>query len=86
MAQDDDFELPPTAAPGEHANDAAQKPIQQTHQHDAQSEPITSTAARRNRISLPHTHARSRSSRSKRAKQALDRQTRRSNATFISAA
>jgi hypothetical protein len=56
MAQDDDFELPLTAAPGEHANDAAQEPIQQTHQHDAQSEPITSTAARRNRISLPHTH------------------------------
>jgi hypothetical protein len=54
MAQDDDFELPLTAAPGEHANDAAQEPIQQTHQHDAQSEPITSTAARRNRISLPH--------------------------------
>jgi hypothetical protein len=55
MAQDDDFELPLTAAPGEHANDAAQEPIQQTHQHDPQSEPITSTAARRNRISLPHT-------------------------------
>jgi hypothetical protein len=54
MAQDDDFELPLTAAPGEHANDAAQEPVQQTHQHDAQSEPITSTAARRNRISLPH--------------------------------
>jgi hypothetical protein len=55
MAQDDDFELPLTAAPGEHANDAAQELIQQTHQHDAQSEPITSTAAQRNRISLPHT-------------------------------
>ncbi len=49
MAQHRDFELPLTAAPGEHANDAAQEPIQQTHQHDAQSEPITSTAARRNR-------------------------------------
>jgi hypothetical protein len=43
VAQDHDFELPLTAAPREHANDAAQEPIQQTHQHDAQSEPITST-------------------------------------------
>jgi len=54
VAQDHDFELPLTAAAREHANDATQEAIQQTHQHDAQSEPITSTAARRNRISLPH--------------------------------
>ncbi len=45
MTQDHDLELPLTAPAREHANDAAQEPIQQTHQHDAQSEPITSTAA-----------------------------------------
>jgi hypothetical protein len=55
VAQDHDFELPLAAAAREHANDAAQEAIQQTHQHDGQSEPITSTAAPRNRISLPHT-------------------------------
>ena len=38
MAQDDDLELPLTTA-GEHADEAAQKPVQQRHQHDAQSEP-----------------------------------------------
>jgi hypothetical protein len=53
VAQDHDFELPLAAAAREHANDAAQEAIQQTHQHDGQSEPITSTAAPRNRISLP---------------------------------
>jgi hypothetical protein len=45
VTQDHDLELPLTAPAREHANDAAQEPIQQTHQHDAQSEPITSTAA-----------------------------------------
>ena len=33
MAQDDDLELPLTAAAGEHANEAAQKPVQHTRQH-----------------------------------------------------
>jgi hypothetical protein len=45
VAQDHDLKLPFTAAAREHANDAAQEPIQQTHQHDGQSEPLTSTAA-----------------------------------------
>jgi len=54
VAQDHDLKLPLAATAGEQANDTAQEPIQQTHQHHAQSEPITSTAARRNRVSLPH--------------------------------
>ena len=45
MTQDHDLELPLTASAREHANDAAQEPIQQTRQHDAQSEPISNTAA-----------------------------------------
>ena len=39
VAQGDDLKLPLTATAGEHANEAAQKPVQQTPQHDAQSEP-----------------------------------------------
>jgi hypothetical protein len=45
VTQDHDLELPLTASAREHANDAAQEPIQQTRQHDAQSEPISNTAA-----------------------------------------
>jgi hypothetical protein len=41
VTQDHDLELPLTASAREHANDAAQEPIQQTRQHDAQSEPIS---------------------------------------------
>ena len=39
MAQDDDLKLPLTTTAGEHVDEAAHKPVQQTHQHDAQSEP-----------------------------------------------
>ena len=39
MAQHDDLKLPLTTTAGEHAHKAAQEPVQQTHQHDAQSEP-----------------------------------------------
>ncbi len=58
MAQDDDLKLTLTAAAGEHANDPAEKPVKQTHQHDAQSEPARPRSPTRpfgrNRISLPH--------------------------------
>jgi Integrase core domain len=59
VAQHDDLKLPLTTTTGEHADDAAQKPIQHTRQHDAQSEharprPPTRRPGR-NRISLPHT-------------------------------
>jgi hypothetical protein len=40
VAQDDDLELPLTAAVGEHANEPAEKPVEQTDQHDAQFEPL----------------------------------------------
>jgi hypothetical protein len=39
VAQHDDLKLPLTATAGEHAHEEAQEPVQQTHQHDAQSEP-----------------------------------------------
>jgi hypothetical protein len=39
VAQHDDLKLPLTTTTGEHAHEAAQEPVQQTHQHDAQSEP-----------------------------------------------
>jgi hypothetical protein len=39
VAQHDDLKLPLTTTAGEHADEAAQKPVQQRHQHDAQSEP-----------------------------------------------
>jgi hypothetical protein len=39
VAQDHDLELPLTAAACEHADEAAEEPVQQTRQHDAQSEP-----------------------------------------------
>jgi len=39
VAQHDDLKLPLTAAAGEHADEAAQEPVQQRHQQDAQSEP-----------------------------------------------
>jgi hypothetical protein len=35
VAQDDDLKLPLTTAAGEHADEAAQEPVQQTRQHDA---------------------------------------------------
>jgi hypothetical protein len=38
VAQHDDLKLPLTTTTGEHAHEAAQKSIQQTRQHDAQSE------------------------------------------------
>jgi len=57
VTQDDDLELPLTTTAGEHADEAAQKPVQQTHQHDAQSEPLRRRSrarpSRSNRISLP---------------------------------
>lgn len=40
MAQDDDLELPLTAGAGEHANEAAQEPVQHTRQHHPSSEPV----------------------------------------------
>jgi hypothetical protein len=40
VAQDDDLKLPLTAAAGEYPNDPAEKPVEQTHQHHAQSEPL----------------------------------------------
>ncbi len=39
VAQHDDFKLPLTATAGKHANETAQEPIEQRHQHEAQSEP-----------------------------------------------
>ena len=39
VAQHDDLKLPLTATMGEHANNPAQKPVQQPPQHHAQSEP-----------------------------------------------
>jgi len=38
-AQHHDLKLPLTAATGEQADNPAQEPVQQRHQHDAQSEP-----------------------------------------------
>jgi hypothetical protein len=40
VAQDGDLKLPLAAAAGEQADDPAEEPIQQTRQHDAQSEPV----------------------------------------------
>jgi hypothetical protein len=39
VAQHDDLKLPLTASADKHANETAQEPIEQRHQHDAQSEP-----------------------------------------------
>jgi hypothetical protein len=39
VAQDDDLKLPLTTAAGEHAHEEAKESVQQTRQHDAQSEP-----------------------------------------------
>ncbi len=39
MAQHDDLKLPLTATAGKHANENAQEPVEQRHQHEAQSEP-----------------------------------------------
>jgi hypothetical protein len=39
VAQHDDLKLPLTTTAGEHAHEAAQESVQQTHQRDAQSEP-----------------------------------------------
>jgi len=39
MAQQDDLKLPLTATAGKHANETAQKPVEERHQHEAQSEP-----------------------------------------------
>jgi hypothetical protein len=39
VAQHDDLKLPLTTTAGEHADEAAQEPVQQRHQQDAQSEP-----------------------------------------------
>jgi hypothetical protein len=39
VAQHDDLKLPLTTTAGEHADEAAQEPVQHRHQQDAQSEP-----------------------------------------------
>jgi hypothetical protein len=39
VAQHDDFKLPLTADAGKHPNETAQEPVEQRHQHEAQSEP-----------------------------------------------
>src|SRR6266487_7117853 len=39
VAQHDDLKIPLTTTTGEHAEEAAQEPVQQRHQQDAQSEP-----------------------------------------------
>ncbi len=58
VAQDDDLKLALTATASEHANENAQEPVQQTREHDAQSEPAWPRSPTRpswpNRISLPH--------------------------------
>jgi hypothetical protein len=58
VAQHDDLKLPLTTTAREHADEAAQKPVQQTHQHDAQSEPARRAHQHglpgRNRFFLPH--------------------------------
>jgi transposase len=60
VAQDHDLELPLTAAAGEQANDGTQEPVQQTRQHDAQSDlnrlgrDHQDCRPKPNRISLPH--------------------------------
>ena len=64
VAQDDDLQLPLTAAAREHAHQATEEPVQQRRQHDTQSEPIQPRTPARpgspNRISLPHTSRASR--------------------------
>jgi hypothetical protein len=39
VAQHDDLKLPLTATADKHANENAQEPVEQRHQHEAQSEP-----------------------------------------------
>jgi hypothetical protein len=39
VAQHDDLKLPLTATADKHANEDAQEPVEQRHQHEAQSEP-----------------------------------------------
>ena len=39
MAQHDDLKLPLTATADKHAKENAQEPVEQRHQHEAQSEP-----------------------------------------------
>jgi hypothetical protein len=39
VAQHDDLKLPLTATAGKHAKETAQEPVEQRHQHEAQSEP-----------------------------------------------
>jgi tetratricopeptide (TPR) repeat protein len=61
VAQHDDLKLPLTAAAGEQADKPAQEPVQQTHQHRAQSEPARPPAPtcfiRVERISLRHRYS-----------------------------
>jgi len=58
VAQHDDLKLPLTASAGKHANETAQEPIEQRHQHDAQSDRLSrdhqETRLWPNRLSLPH--------------------------------
>jgi hypothetical protein len=39
VAQNPNLKLPLTTTAGEHANESAEEPVHQRHQHDAQSEP-----------------------------------------------
>jgi hypothetical protein len=58
VSQHHDLELPLTTTPDEHPDHPAQKPVQQTHGHNAQSEPARPRSPTpptdRNRVSLPH--------------------------------
>jgi len=54
VAQHDDLKLL-TATADKHANEKAQEPVEQRHQHEAQSEPAPPRSpSRPNRLSLPH--------------------------------
>jgi hypothetical protein len=61
VSQHHDLELPLTTTPDEHPDHPAQKPVQQTHGHNAQSEPARlrspTPPTDRNRVSLPHRHS-----------------------------
>jgi mannose-6-phosphate isomerase-like protein (cupin superfamily) len=47
VAQHDDLKLPLTATAHKHANENAQEPIEQRHQHEAQSEPVSAAVTSR---------------------------------------
>jgi hypothetical protein len=62
VAQHDDLKLPLTATADKHTNENAQEPVEQRHQHEAQSEPAPPRSPvdprlRPTRLSLPHTPA-----------------------------